>query len=167
MTACPSDAADFASLLRFSHALRGDGRLDEALACHARVTALHPRRADGWFDLGLAEQARGDLGAAARVHNGGRSTLVGSPAYTAPEVVAIAHLGLDISSGATYNFSVDVWSAGIVLVEMLTAGNTLPFPSAPRDPSAQPAAICFKPPNLEPSLPPSPPMQPQCHGSQP
>ena len=92
-----------------------------------------------------------DLGAAARVHNGGRSTLVGSPAYTAPEVVAIAHLGLDISSGATYNFSVDVWSAGIVLVEMLTAGNTLPFPSEPRDPSAQPAAICFKPPNLEPS----------------
>ena len=65
MTACPSDAGDFASLLRFSHALRGDGRLDEALACHARVTALHPRRADGWFDLGLAEQARGDLGAAA------------------------------------------------------------------------------------------------------
>ena len=70
-TACPSDAADFASLLRFSHALRGDGRLVEAVACHARVTALHPRRADGWFDLGLAQQAHGDLGAAARALGAG------------------------------------------------------------------------------------------------
>ena len=92
----------------------------------------------------------GDLGAAARI-DAGRSTLVGSPAYTAPEVLAISHLALDVVGGATYSFPADLWSVGVVLVELLTAGQTLPFAAEPRDPAAQPAAICFRPPTLEPA----------------
>jgi serine/threonine protein kinase len=91
-----------------------------------------------------------DLGAASRLAaGGGRTTMVGTPAYTAPEVVAIAHLGLDIS-GATYGFAADLWSAGVVLVEMLTCG-ALPFPAEPRDAADQQARICFRPPRLEPA----------------
>ena len=46
-----------------------------------------------------------DLGAAARIADGGgRSTLVGSPAYLAPEVVAITHLGLQ-TCNAGYSFA--------------------------------------------------------------
>lgn len=87
-----------------------------------------------------------DLGAAARIGGGGRSTLVGSPAYLAPEVVAIGHLGLQVSGGATYAYAADLWSAGVVLVEALSGA--LPFPAEPRDAAAQPAAICFRPPRL-------------------
>ena len=86
-----------------------------------------------------------DLGAAARIGAGGRSTLVGSPAYLAPEVVAIGHLGLQVS-GASYAHAADVWSAGVVLVEVLSGA--LPFAAEPRDAAAQPAAICFRPPRL-------------------
>ena len=92
-----------------------------------------------------------DLGAAARVHaGGGRSTLVGSPAYHAPEVVAVTHLGLDVSCGASYGFASDMWSAGVCLVEMLTQGG-LPFPATRRDAAAQLEAVCFRPPRLEPA----------------
>ena len=93
-----------------------------------------------------------DLGAAARIDSGrgGRSTIVGSPAYTAPEVVAIGHLGLEIG-GASYSFPADLWSVGVVLVELLTAGASLPFAAEPRDAAAQPSAICFRPPRLEPA----------------
>ena len=94
-----------------------------------------------------------DLGAAARLDGccaGGRSTLVGSPAYSAPEVVAIAHLGLEIY-GARYSFPADVFSVGVLLVELLTGGATMPFSSDPSEPNAQPSAICFRPPHLEPA----------------
>lgn len=93
-----------------------------------------------------------DLGAACRLQQGagGRTTLVGSPAYLAPEVVAISHLGLDVSGGASYAHSADVWSSGVCLVEMLTGGG-LPFAAEPRDPAAQPSAICFRPPALVPA----------------
>jgi len=92
-----------------------------------------------------------DLGAACRLQQcgGGRSTLVGSPAYLAPEVVAIAHLGLDVSGGASYGFACDLWSAGVCLVEMLTT--RLPFAAVTRDQAALPAAICFRQPALEPT----------------
>jgi len=90
-----------------------------------------------------------DLGAAARVAVRGRTTLVGSPAYLAPEVVAIDHLGLE-PGGATYGTPSDIWSVGVLLVEMLSGGR-LPFPAVPRDPAAQPAAVCFRPPILEPT----------------
>ena len=46
-------------LLRFAHALRRDGRLQEAIECYQRLTEVHPRFADGWYELGLARQ---DLG---------------------------------------------------------------------------------------------------------
>jgi serine/threonine protein kinase len=90
-----------------------------------------------------------DLGAASRCHaNGllGRCTLVGSPAYRAPEVVAIDHLGLGLS-GARYSFPADLWSCGVLLFEVLSAGG-LPFP-AERDAAAQPAAIVFGTPPLD------------------
>ena len=90
-----------------------------------------------------------DLGAASRCHaNGllGRCTLVGSPAYRAPEVVAIDHLGLGLS-GARYSFPADLWSCGVLLFEVLSAG-ALPFP-AERDAAAQPAAIVFGTPPLD------------------
>ena len=90
-----------------------------------------------------------DLGAASRCHaNGllGRCTLVGSPAYRAPEVVAIDHLGLGLS-GARYSFPADLWSCGVLLFEVLSAGG-LPFP-AERDPAAQPASIVFGTPPLD------------------
>ena len=83
-----------------------------------------------------------DLGAAARIDSG-RSTVVGAPAYLAPEVVAISHLGL---LGAQYSFPSDLWSCGIILVELLTGA--LPFPACARDPTVQPAAICFARPDL-------------------
>ena len=91
-----------------------------------------------------------DLGGAARIdgHRGGRTTLVGSPAYTAPEVVAITTLGLDLC-GASYSTPSDLWSAGVVLVELLSGG-TMPFAAVPREPTALPAAVMFKPPRLEP-----------------
>ena len=90
-----------------------------------------------------------DLGAAARVESrGGRTTLVGSPAYHAPEVVAIGHLGLE-PGGATYSYPADIWSAGVVLVEMLSG--SLPFQATPRDAVAQPERICFRPPTLSPA----------------
>jgi serine/threonine protein kinase len=91
-----------------------------------------------------------DLGAAARVDSGGRTTLVGSPAYTAPEVVVISHLGLELSCGEVgYSHACDTWSAGVVLVELLSG--QLPFPAELRDATAQPAAIVFRPPRLEPA----------------
>jgi tetratricopeptide (TPR) repeat protein len=51
-------------LLRFAHGLRRDGRLIEAAACYSRLTQVHPKAADGWFELGLAKQelASGDVG---------------------------------------------------------------------------------------------------------
>ena len=48
-------------LLRFAHALRRDGRLEEATACYQWLTEIHPRFGDGWFELGLAEQALGHM----------------------------------------------------------------------------------------------------------
>jgi len=83
-----------------------------------------------------------DLGAAARVDTG-RSTLLGAPAYLAPEVVVISHLGLLDSK---YSFPADMWSCGIILAEMLTG--SLPFAACARDLAAQQAAICFRPPAL-------------------
>ena len=90
-----------------------------------------------------------DLGAAARVPGHGRSTLVGSPAYLAPEAVAITHLALQ-QCGAGYSTPADVWSAGIVLVELLSG--SLAFPASPLDAAAQPSAILFRPPALEPAF---------------
>ena len=89
-----------------------------------------------------------DLGAAARVPGHGRSTLVGSPAYLAPEAVAITHLALQ-QCGAGYSTPADVWSAGIVLVELLSG--RMAFPASPLDAAAQPSAILFRPPTLEPA----------------
>ena len=92
-----------------------------------------------------------DLGAAARIAGArrGRTTLVGSPAYLAPEVIVIDHLGLE-PGGATYSFPSDIWSVGVLMVEMLSGGH-LPFPAIARDPTHQAAAVCFRPPTLEPA----------------
>ena len=58
--ACSYDgSAGATELLRFAHALRRDGRLQEALECYQRLTEVHPRFADGWYELGLARQDRG------------------------------------------------------------------------------------------------------------
>ena len=87
-----------------------------------------------------------DLGAAAMLQGrceGGRSTLVGAPAYQAPEVVVIDELGL-APGGARYSFAADVWSCGVVLFELLC--RKLPFSASGGDgPSAQRAAIVFAP----------------------
>lgn len=48
-------------LLRFSHALRRDGRLSTSAACYERLSGLHPRFADGWYELGLARHEQGRL----------------------------------------------------------------------------------------------------------
>jgi tetratricopeptide (TPR) repeat protein len=61
-TSCPYDQRSGATeLLRFAHALRRDSRLAEAAACYELLTQTHPRFADGWFELGLAQQELGDL----------------------------------------------------------------------------------------------------------
>ena len=68
---------------------------------------------------------------------------MGAPAYRAPEIVAIGVLGL---VGAVYSFPADLWSCGVLLVELLTG--KLPFPACPRDTAEQQAAICFRAPTL-------------------
>ncbi len=88
-----------------------------------------------------------DLGAASRCHTEGRSTLVGSPAYRAPEVIAIDHLGLGLG-GARYSFPSDLWSSGVLLFEALSGG-ALPFPADGRDATVQPAAVVFGSPSLD------------------
>lgn len=85
-----------------------------------------------------------DLGSAARCQDG-RSTLVGSPAYQAPEVVAITTLGLN-TTGASFSYPSDVWQCGVVLHELLSG--ELPFPAEPQDPAAQPSAILFRQPAM-------------------
>ena len=63
---CPSTAqAGTTELLRFGHALRRENRLAEAAACYRLLSEMHPQFADGWFELGLAQQELGELAAAA------------------------------------------------------------------------------------------------------
>ena len=150
----PACAADVGSLLALS-----DDLAPLAAACPAllgqllaAVAHLHDTHSVVHSDLKpanllLAETGKlklCDLGAAARVSERGRDTLVGTHAYHAPERVAIDHLGL---LGAAYSFPSDVWACGCLLVELATGA--LPFPAVARDPLAQPESICFRPPRLD------------------
>lgn len=86
-----------------------------------------------------------DLGEAAMLQGrceAGRSTLVGAPAYQAPEVVVIDELGL-APGGARYSFAADIWSSGVVLFELLC--RKLPFSGNGDGCAAQRAAIVFSP----------------------
>lgn len=65
-----------------------------------------------------------DFGAAKLMVENRTMTQIGTPWYTAPEVID--------SSGKGYNYAVDIWSIGVVMWEILTG--YLPFGTDENDP---------------------------------
>lgn len=63
-----------------------------------------------------------DLNSAKLMENERTFTIVGTPHYTAPEII----------TGKGYSFTVDYWALGVCLYEFLCAG--LPFAEQEEDP---------------------------------
>ena len=116
--------------------------------CHGDVKPANVLL-DEYASLKLA-----DLGAAARCRGGGRATLVGSPAYQSPELVAIDHLGLALG-GARYSFPADLWAVGTPAG--LQAGHRRPRPAlaARGRPRRRSALNAERAPRFRPALPPA------------
>jgi hypothetical protein len=100
-------------LLRFSHALRGEGRAAESLACYKQLTVRHPQFAEGWFELGMAESEAGRESAAiAALARGLRLKPSPPPARLRQFGVALQSAGRLTEARAAYRRSIAASAGG-------------------------------------------------------